>query len=310
MSRWREALDGKAALMRVLRNPQNWFMLSTNEREAASAANALGEVLQKSTPFYWTRELSREVARTGAALDHSTATMYRVMLPAPDGLAWFESPARISVSDEEDNNRIVQSMWVQAVMWSSYGRGDKIVDMYDGRPLDPMAGTTVTLFLRVNGLIVPYVAPNLVEGASLLSCLERNDNYGSGDSGGYTEEEIDNARRMTQYFAGRFMVASCQLLRERLRVEAPLLDRTTRRQMERQGFESGIRVIHWRKTEYEYPEDHESQPVDWSCHWTVKRHTRTYKRSGRTITIEPYVKGNLLAPYKPPAEVEINVVDR
>lgn len=314
---WRDALDGKDRLIRHLRNTENWFMLSDDPKEAATAADSISSLLRRSEPFYWTREMASEASHYANEVDVKSASLYRVMLPAQNGIHWFSTPANIALTepnDEDATNRVIMELRVQAVAWDSYGRDDELADLFTGLDTGVMAGTTAVVFLSVSGVIVPYVLPNFLEGASLYSVLQssipENEEYRQMDLGGYSPEEVIRARYLMQTFVGRFMVASSKLLHERLQVEAPLLDRATLRQYRHEGQDPVVRVVNWRKTEYRYPEGHESQPVDWSCHWQVRKHTRTYKRDGRTIEIQPYIKGNLRAPYKPPAEVTVNVVIR
>jgi hypothetical protein len=70
-----------------------------------------------------------------------------------------------------------------------------------------------------------------------------------------------------------------------------------------------LQVVRWRK-EAPRPYDPEHIPVlvDWSCHWQVKQHVRRYK-SGKTVVIKPYIKGNRERPFKQPNMI-VNMVER
>jgi hypothetical protein len=310
-SLWREALDGKAKMLRDLRDPSNWQFI---ENMAVAADNAAG-LTRMSDPFFWTVEMANEAARASDQVSMEQS-LYRIMLPAENGIHWFHRPAHVVLVESDEQGQDVRQLLqvrVRALVWDSYGRDDEISDLFDTNSVEHVAGTTIIAFIETPTGLSPYAIPNLLEGSSLESSFDRGEE-GTREHqqlpAGYTVDQAVQARFAIHSFAGRFMIASSKLLRERLMVEAPELDRTTRRQYSYQGQDPTVQVVNWRKLEYQYSEDHESQPVDWSCHWQVRKHTRTYKATGRTIVIDPYIKGNLRAPYKPPAEVTVNVVRR
>lgn len=323
-SRWREALDGKAAVLRTLRDPRSWKLLGDREStqtERAASADWLSSLTRQAPTYYWAIEQADTVSQAMKDEESLDEPFYRMFLPSQEGFYWFQEPAQVQLSAVDDGFTV--STWIRAIIWDSYGRNDPTSDILTGRDNDePIVGMSVFVIFdqkAMGGQMQPWPAGFVVEGKSILRHVEETMKGDSapveyvtagGKRGSLDPSSGEEAKTALASFAIGFVWKSCRFLRERLRVEAPLLDRSVRRYAARMQFDPEVRVIHWRKTEYEYPEDHESQPIDWSCHWTVKRHTRTYKRDGRTITIEPYVKGNLLAPYKPPAEVEINVVDQ
>ena len=99
-----------------------------------------------------------------------------------------------------------------------------------------------------------------------------------------------------------FLAILFDLLQQRILVYGGSgVERAARRQAERAGINPTVQVVEWRKADYRYPEGHIPRQIDWRCQWSVKEHVRRYK-SGKTVTVRPYIKGPENKPFKLPNE--------
>jgi hypothetical protein len=290
--------------------------MASSEESIAITVSNISELVRSSEIFYWEDEIGREVSRRTVingvpVLDQP---FYRMFLPAQCGLYWFESPMRIRLL-EVDGRPLNEALiiHIRAVVWDSYGRSDALGNVFGNwEEANGISGMTPIAFVQTpDNLLWPFPVPHILEGADIndqiIRIISTEEHHAPN---GFTVDDARGAKYAVYTSVVGFIWHSTKLLREWLEIEMPEPDRKLRKQISRYKFNSGVRVIQWRKVEYQYPEGHESEPVDWSCHWSVKSHPRTYKKTGRTIQVPSHVKGNLLAPYKPPAEVEVNVVNR
>lgn len=305
-SMWREALDGRTKLIRSLRNPEGRrylrVMASGNSRYEDTIARSLMALIHQAELFAWNEDQTEFVLQDidRDRVSWAEKSSFRSGdLPCKTGLYWLNSPLVISAEHLSGQN---EGTKVRAILWGCYQAGDPLTDPRTLRTDKTRQGATLAVFAETERGFAAYPAPVIDDGWSVVQAVENSREVG------WSESVQELYRASVETCAFTFLMASSLFLKTHLEVEAPLLDRAIRRQMRREDMETPIRVVNWRKVEYKYPEGHEPQPVDWSCHWSVRSHKRTYKRTGKTIIVPSYIKGNLQAPYKLPAKEIVNVV--
>jgi hypothetical protein len=103
----------------------------------------------------------------------------------------------------------------------------------------------------------------------------------------------------------RFVLSMNTFIRQRLvTVQEVDADRAARKRIERKGKKvEPISIVQLRQTERKSSQPGESEPVEWSCSWTVAGHVRKqwYPTLGihMPVIINPYIKGDLEKPLKP-----------
>jgi hypothetical protein len=320
---WREAIDGKAKVLRDLRTPISEEVLSQYFEESASFKKMVGAAsierkarglarkyaqiiadgVRRAEPF-WVWDTIGSSINEHLLASPPIGDTFRVSdAPVPEGLIWFQTPVPL-VHEEDDD-----LTWVRAIFFgeASVAAFDKDLELGMTSDKDHIA---MVAFIDSTKSGITTTA-----GAYFLMpwmCNAIRDGTVFDD---YTRGVMANTPDLnhTDFTLSTWPVAFCmeffRLLQQKLLLYGGSgLEREARREAKRHGFEPSVRVVEWRKAEYRYPEGHIPARVDWSCQWVVKPHLRRYK-SGKVVTVRSYTKGPSDKPLKQ-IDHRVNVVKR
>ncbi len=337
-SAWRQAINGRAQCIRSAKNIistelHERYYSSSRALFQATQGNPLKTMLAaRQTARLFTTSLVKNLSecepifldkatfervdaetRTGSPLKLSGNNVYSPeRIPIPRGLLWLEEAPQISIEpkDNPPGVNVPQTNFTLAALYFgptvSYTRkpGDHQLKRNEER-----TGLGIVAFVSDYGdslLNAPreYLAPLIIE-----TCI-----YGQTLAERFTLMAVQHPDRtdlLLQVWASEFLWELFNYMQQRLVTTetSQTQHRGSLRELRRQGYMPTVQIVRWRKEEPRVTDpEHESADVAWSCHWRVKQHTRRYK-SGKVVTVRPYLKGDRSKPFKQPNLI-VNVVDR
>lgn len=307
---WREALDVKTRIISRIRNervilPQDPNGYAPPQGPNSMVIRAILSLMQKSDLYWWSPRMADSVmpdTKAPGHVGHDSMRMSHLRgmadRPCPDitaapsksGMYCFERSWTLADPDY-DNTKVE----VVAIMWDSYQESDPLVDIYGNPDIGNMRGFSFFAVIKREGGYYIWPLPWTETGRSIGESVK--------------DSNTPEAFLVVVQGIECFMIESWKMLQERMELESPEIDRYAVQRAERRDINPEVRVVQWRKVQYQYPADHEPSAVDWSCHWQVKSHQRRYK-SGKVVTVRPYIKGDRTKPFRAPAEIEVNMVVR
>jgi len=336
---WREALDGKLAILGALAttgarrsllayfmdNPAVAALPTQAERIRAaqvhveSTVRQTAHMVRRLESFYVSPEIRRALMVTtvdaegqalalGSPISGLEAFAFDTeRIPTPDGgLLWLppdpSAPRKPNGRQRFDEN-------VRAIVFTPAQVGAPLSDG-SYRVDHPEQQLAVISFVDAEAAgwdwaegarLVPFIQPPVPYGATVIEMLADVQQR-------YPDDVTDRAYHGYPFLlmGALFGWMQGRILKQG-RVEPGELDRATRRRAERADVAPVVRVVEWRKAEYAAKHGG-SRAVDWTCQWPVTGHMRTLA-NGRRIPIRPYVKGPKGKPFRVPQD-RVNVVDR
>jgi hypothetical protein len=327
-SPWRDAMDGKITVLRSLLTdmahdsvaayysesaalrkavPAHRVMASA-ARLSTAAINALERDVRAAEPYSMTHDILSHVMRgmeEAKVVGHPL--LYRPFqmtdVPTTTGLIWL--PGGLSVDLPGKKGAVCTA---KALYFGPAYRMLNVDQMAsvkeDPKTLGVVAFIDVakTPWLADTGKtgLIPFITPFVYEGITLDEFVDARRNRDGFEERNTPESaEIDIAMNIWPFI---FLTVFMDLLRRKVLLYGGSgLERDARREAARNRIGSTVQVGTWAKADYRYPEGHISQPIDWSCQWSVREHVRRYK-SGKVVVIKPYLKGPDGKPFKLPNE--------
>src|SRR5215471_72568 len=318
---WRDALDGKIAVLRAIHSADSlmalvaYFMesptlraqypgrrelLDHRNRLARKYQEVLYDQVHQAEPFALTNDLYDYLQRQYIlARDPTLAVVHRPFaltdLPTPNGLLWLPHP--IDVWSEDEPSSLAGT--ARAIYW-----GGVETLRLDGQELGPpqrQPALAVVTFTEGHSLgwtrneqpmlgLVPMIQPKLFVGQTLHD-------YVLGVRDTYASDVRDQAIHIWPVAQ---LAILFDLMRQRVLVWGGSgVERDARRQAERHNLSPIVQVVDWRKANYRYPKGYEPKAVDWSCRWPSRAHTRRLA-DGRVIDVAASIKGPKDRPFKGP----------
>lgn len=287
---WRDALDGKIALMRYVRS---------NEFERVySITGSLTEHLQQvkqvmvisipdSEPIWVAKDISQHLTNNLCAQTEAFDAVHS-RIPT-EGIVWLEEPLMTYLGKDVLRTPIHLRAITYSVGVSQRER------------------TTFTLIcgwhIRPDGAMLCVPIDFVQQGVVISDWIDAHSQRMKGSpyrrgSSASSPEEISNAAFGTVV---RYLNTLFTFMKQEIVLATPQpVDRNGQREAARLAMPSDVRVVTWRQAKYQRTTD--PQPVEWSCHWSSKAHTRTL-RSGKIVPVRGCIKGNRDKPYKPPTPV-------
>jgi hypothetical protein len=333
-SAWRQAVDGRARCIRAAKDPrslrihESYYASSPTLRRrvdgdwkqmlrlTTSAGAAFSRNLQSLLPQAELMLVSKEIAdRVDEGLRNMHPAVNRVfrseLVPFSPGLVWFEEPMSIYINDEDLPPGIALKQTDFTLVGIFFHHADIrfLGDATPGyAPGDTTRGLGVVAWLSNYGGMLMDTPPDYIAPLTLESCP-----YGWSAAERFSRLLTlapDRNDGLLQSWVMEFLWGLFEYMQQRLLVTEPTTteNKAQLRDLRRLDYNPTVQIVRWRKESREYDPDHEPAEVEWSCHWRVKQHTRRYK-SGKVVTIKPYLKGDRSKPFKQP-NLTVNVVDR
>lgn len=329
---WRAALDGKSRVTRLFRSPAAKFAAgqffasgySLDELtqwtrsdgqavgiKVANLARAMVGIMaaeiSRVEPFYWADTVMAEVLseagvdefQGGLNLVTDLSRMFQVGRVA--ALHWFESEMTLEAESIHPDGR----------EWRIKGLALFIID---GRPNGPVALFPVSIIderaaghprVQSAGGLAAHVHCPLELGPS-----GRRVTFGSWFSwvtAVYGEGTTDYFREVWPI---PFLFRAARVLDQTLEIEGETGSPDKGGRLRPPP--SRVRVVRWRKANYNYGPDHVPGRVEWSCRWRVRPHTRVYHR-GQPNEKRVQVRGHIRGPEDKELrerDVVVNLVER
>lgn len=250
-------------------------------------------LLETSTPFAWSDEVTQAVVRAGTSIPLDTP-LNRWNLETENVWWHFEKPLPVrTVTDESLGVRAICFGWLRTQV-SDFGL--PVCAWTDTGPLTYMMGSP--------SRVSPSQTFEWERGITLGEMLERTREnhiarYGLGGPSEHAEQiGLEEFMRATESIA-RFILAGLAWLGQSVLVtEHGHVERHRRKEFARRtGREAIIKVVQLRRASYAHtPTNGDGEPINWSCKWVVNGHWRNQacglKHGNRKLTyILPYVKG-------------------
>lgn len=298
---WRDALDAKIRVMGILESTK--LQQAAKFVGAENLYDAIIRSLYVAEPIWIEKGVSTGILNN--TLPETARVKWDKTLIPPIGFIWFQSPLSMLVRDNMGEVEVV----VRGIQYT-FELGDLRVTAWQHTEgsLSPLVFNLV----QYGQVIEDWITERAIaidKDAKAKAFAQRNESRFQRILSSYMQIDTIETARMLYGNVLCYMATLFRLMEQHITV-APSepVDRAARREAEKSAMPtSNVRVIRWRLKKYQKLES-PGNVVDWSCHWSVKEHTRHYK-DGKTIKVSSYIKGPRDKPYKPPTP-NVHVVDR